>query len=269
MFGSALTIARLWGIPIKLHFTFLLALPFLAFHYGVFMALGVFASIVLHEMGHSMVAMHKGCRVREILLLPIGGAARMDHMPFKPVDEILMALAGPAVSLLLFGLLVWGGAYVPLPRELVSVGNGVIAINEAQMLGVVNLILACFNLLPSFPMDGGRVVRALLMIRLGRLRATLIAARLGQTIAVLGAAYALGHLPTHFMWLVVAVFIFWAAASELRMVRFEEASRRRFNDWFVPSESAPPTDGAVDQAVVMPPPYRRGPAETTPIKPLE
>lgn len=260
-----MTIARVWGIPIKLHFSLLLTLPFLAYHYDLLTAVGIFVSIALHELGHSTVAMRKGCRVREILLTPIGGAARMDHMPRRPLDEILMALAGPAVSLALFALLLFGGARLPLEREAIGAGSSLLFLNAVQILGVINLILACFNLIPAFPMDGGRVLRAVLMLRLGRLRATLVAARIGQVLAVAAAIFAVSQL--RFMLLAVTVFVFWAAEMEYRLVRAEERMRQAGFWWVVPG--AEPPLSVQDRVVISPPPYRRDGDDQVEIKPLE
>ena len=251
MLPGSYQIARVWGIPIKVHVTLILILPFLAWQYGAVTAIGlevgIFASIVLHELGHSLVALRKGCRVREILLLPIGGAAQMEQIPERPWDEFQMALAGPLVSVLLFLILYFGGRYVPLPLlpEL--------PINAVQYLGAVNAALAVFNLLPSFPMDGGRILRAVLSPRLGRLRATHIAARLGQLLALAFGVWACLDLPARLVGLMIAAFIFLAAGVEYRRVRIEAARRHVHELWSWPVPPPLPTD----RIVVSPPPYDR------------
>ena len=157
MLRSSFKIATILGIPIKLHISLLLMLPMFALQYnlipGLMLEIGLLLSIVLHELGHSVVAIAKGCRVREILLMPLGGAAMMESIPTRPLDEFLMAVAGPAVSLAL-GLagVFWGSAVPFLPHSY----HG---LNLFHWLGIINLGLVFFNLLPSFPMDGGRVFR--------------------------------------------------------------------------------------------------------------
>lgn len=269
MFSSAYRIATVYGIPIRLHLSLVLLLPLLVWDFGLVGGLvygaALLGSIVLHELGHSVVAIRKGCRVRQILLLPIGGAAQMDSIPRRPWDELQMALAGPAVSLVLFGLLVYGGALLPLAA------NGpffrALPLNAVQEIGVLNGVLAVFNLLPAFPMDGGRVLRALLAQRWGRLTATRVAARVGRVIAVLMMAasvrvWLLGY--GFSMLLVVGAFIFWAAGAEYRAVRHQEWLRlQRWGEW--PWEASA-YDG--DRVSVSPPPYRRGPSEEVPLRPL-
>jgi Zn-dependent protease len=258
----SLTIARVWGIPIRLHVTLILALPFLALAYSPFMAIGLFVSIVLHELGHSLVALRKGCRVREILLLPIGGAAQMERMPARPRDELLLAIAGPLVSAALFAALFFGGRYVPLANLIPGSG---LYLNRLQVLGLVNAGLTLFNLLPSFPMDGGRILRALLAPRLGRLRATRIAARVGQVIAVLFVLYALHDVRHHFMLVIVGLFVFWTAGAEYRLVQLQEELKRHF-ERFAAGQPGYPPPATGDRAWVSPPPYRPGPAQETPLR---
>ncbi len=266
-FGPAYKVATVYGIPIRLHISLVLLLPLLVWAYGPVRGLiyGVclLLSIVLHELGHSVVAIRKGCRVRQILLLPIGGAAQMESIPRRPWDELQMALAGPAVSATLFALLFYGGAHLPLRRSGPFLGT---LFNGVQELGLVNLVLAVFNLLPAFPMDGGRVLRALLARRLGRLRATKIAARIGRVIAVLMLVWSvyLWYLGVGFNMLgVVAVFIFWAAGAEYRAVRYQEWQRlQEWGDW---SWSE---DESVDNTVrISPPAYRQGPPDEAPLHP--
>ncbi len=262
-------IARVWGIPIKVHITLLLALPLIyadfKFFTAVTIACGVFASIALHELGHSFVAIRKGCQVREILLLPIGGVARMTSIPTKPFDEFLMAIAGPAVSMLLcVALSVGGGLLALAPRIEATHGN------VLQFVGLINGALAAFNLIPAFPMDGGRILRALLTRKYGRLRATSIAARVGRTVAILlgmGGLY-LWHKHGGSAWtlIIIAIFIHRAAGNEYRAVARQEAGGF-FGSGFRPVDRTrgptPPQD--VGQAVVSPPPYEKGSGEKRPI----
>ena len=269
MFGSAYRVATVYGIPIRLHLTLVLLLPLLVMDFGLALGLvygtALLASIVLHELGHSVVAIRKGCRVREILLLPIGGAAQMESMPRRPWDEFLMAVAGPAVSLALFAVLFFGGAWLPLPGD--GPFFGIPPLNAVQELGILNGGLAVFNLLPAFPMDGGRVLRALLAQRWGRLKATRVAARVGRLIALLMIATSGYNLIYHHcfsMLLVVGIFVYWAAGAEYRLVRYQEWQRLQgWGDWSWQSAEAPD-----DNVVISPPPFRSGPSEEAPLRPM-
>ncbi len=197
------TLGRVAGIDIRIHATFLLLLAWFAAMAwfgtgtaqaalrGVLLVVAVFGCVVLHELGHALTARRFGVATRDITLLPIGGVARLRGMPRDPRAEMLIAVAGPAVNLLIAASL-WivlqpfGGA-----GTLAAVFAG-----EAPFLATLlwlNLILALFNMIPAFPMDGGRVLRAALTLRLGLMAATRVAARIGQALAagfmVLGALY--------------------------------------------------------------------------------
>jgi stage IV sporulation protein FB len=233
------------GIPIRIH----LSLPLLLGFYFLYslsksgpaaaiqsLAVGilVFFSVGLHELGHSFVAMHFGHSVQDIVLMLIGGAARMKSIPRKPKQEILVALAGPAVSLVVAGIASLLG--YKLFKLGIDIGSpGLRGLGEIFFwTGIVNLILAIFNLLPAFPMDGGRVLRASLTPRLGRLKATEIAMRAGQGICVLFiisgivgfAGIPLFERPSIFRVL-IGFFIFNAARQEYQMVLAEETMRQR------------------------------------------
>ena len=226
--ANSYSIGRLFGIPIRVHVTLLIFLPLFAFSfmpvdgpqglfYGALGAVGLFASVALHEIGHSLVARAKGSRILEILLLPIGGMARLNALPRRPIDEIQTALAGPAVSLAL-GIAGWFGAPTVYPF------NPLLAVVVYE-LGRINFMLVLFNLIPSFPMDGGRVFRAALVPRLGRLRATQLAAKVGRGFAWLFGAWALLPLLHHgtinFSLLLIAYFIHQAAGAEARVAEME------------------------------------------------
>jgi Zn-dependent protease len=226
--ANSYSIGRLFGIPIRVHVTLLIFLPLFAFSfmpvgglqglfYGALGAVGLFGSVVLHEIGHSLVARAKGSRILEILLLPIGGMARLNALPRRPIDEIQTALAGPAVSLAL-GL---AGLFFAPP--LFSF-NPLLAI-VVHELGRINIMLVLFNLIPSFPMDGGRVFRAALVPRLGRLPATQLAAKVGRSFAWLFGIWAIWPMfhggTIRFTLLLIAYFIYQAAGAEARLAEME------------------------------------------------
>ena len=217
------------GIPVQVHATFLLWLiwvaltPMLRGDVGVAMTsivfvLSIFACVVLHELGHALMARRFGVRTTDITLLPIGGVARLERMPEKPSQELAVALAGPAVSVAiaaaLFGVLSLAGASTS-PRQLQMSGGPFLT-----QLMWINLVLVGFNLLPAFPMDGGRVLRAALAMRMDRRRATEIAARVGQGMAVL---FAIAGLFGNLFLVIIAAFIWIGATGEVSLVQLKSA----------------------------------------------
>jgi len=233
MIGPSYKIARVFGIPIRVHISLLVILPLLAWRAsaylglspgaGLLYAISLFVFVALHELGHSFVAIKTGARVREITLMFIGGAAQLESVPKRPRDEFLMALAGPLVSLALFALLLWLGFALPLTAGSVRVewGEGSFRPNMLHLMAFLNAMLAIFNLLPAFPMDGGRLVRAALSPRLGRLQATRIAANIGKGICVFLAILGVWYTHNWFL-IVIAFFIFTAADREYRIVCAQE-----------------------------------------------
>ncbi|GAB4477542.1 MAG: site-2 protease family protein [Burkholderiaceae bacterium] len=217
--GMAWTIARVAGIDIRIHVTFLLLLVWYALLFatqtgtlagtlaGVTFVVLVFGCVVLHELGHAFAARRYGVRTRDITLLPIGGVARLQRLPASPRAEIALALAGPAVNLALAAALAAAPAAADAP--LLALPDGEASL--AQSLLAVNLMLALFNLIPAFPMDGGRVLRAALALRMGPLRATMTAARVGQTIAVV---FALVGVFVNPLLVLIAIFVWFGAALE-------------------------------------------------------
>ncbi|MBI5879110.1 MAG: site-2 protease family protein [Chloroflexi bacterium] len=214
-------LGRFAGIDVYMHATFLLIIGWIALSYwldgsslaavasGVGFTLLLFACVVLHEYGHALTARRYGIKTRDITLYPIGGVARLERMPDDPRQELWVALAGPAVNLviaaLLFGWLVISGEWTPL--EQLSMTGGPFL----ERLMTTNLFLALFNLLPAFPMDGGRVLRALLAMKLDYARATQWAATLGQAIAfILGF---IGLFSNPFL-LFIALFVWIGAGQE-------------------------------------------------------
>jgi len=232
-------VGRIRGTDIKIHVTFLLLVAWYAWSaYGeggsraavtaVAFLLALFACVLLHEFGHITMARHFGVRTPDVLLLPIGGLARLERMPEEPRQELLIALAGPAVTLGialgLFGLLRLLGA--PLDADQLAPGQP----GLPQKIMWVNVALLLFNLLPVFPMDGGRVLRALLAMRLGLLRATRIAARVGQFGALLLGLWGLGFfsgwgLSPSVVLVLIAVFVYLAAGGEAAAVETRAAGQ--------------------------------------------
>jgi Zn-dependent protease/CBS domain-containing protein len=224
-------VGKLAGISIYLHATFAI-LPLWAGHNyfqvrhnwgdafaGAGLGLLLFVIIVLHELGHALVARRFGIGTRDITLLPIGGVARLERMPRDPKQELLIALAGPAVNVCLAVLLfaIIGGGYQFARLLDLDPLHG----NFLLTLMWVNLFLAFFNMVPAFPMDGGRVLRAMLAIWLKYERATTIAARIGQSLAFLfGVA---GVMTVHPLWVLIAVFVYMGAAQEAGFVQLQSA----------------------------------------------
>lgn len=214
-------IGRLAGINVYMHATFLLLILFVLFidlskggtaltaAIGVGFVLIVFAFVVLHELGHALTARRYGVQTRDIILLPIGGVARLERMPEKPSEELAVAIAGPlvnvAIALILLGVLLSMGVY-PHLADFRSMSSGFI-----EDLMIVNVWLVAFNLLPAFPMDGGRVLRALLATRMDYARATKTAARVGQAMAVI---FGIVGLFTDPFLVFIAIFVWMGADAE-------------------------------------------------------
>lgn len=217
-------IGRLEGIDLYLHPTFLLLLLYIfAFEGGIpalLMTVGVFGCVVLHELGHALMARHYGIRTADITLYPIGGVASLERLPRAAGPELLIALAGPAVNFAIAGGLHLGLSLAG-PASFNLVGDFL------DRLMYINLGLATFNLLPVFPMDGGRVLRALLSGWLGRLKATATAVAIGQAIALAAGVFFL--LNGELMGVLLAAFVYFAGGNELRSVAFEETRRRNPN----------------------------------------
>jgi stage IV sporulation protein FB len=235
--GGSIKVGRAFGIDVKVHWTFLLLLAFFGFTayqnsgslgsalvtVGVIVAL--FVCVLLHEYGHSLAAQRLGIEIADITILPIGGLARLKSLPEKPWDEVKIAIAGPLVNVVLaplfFGvaLLLGGGLTMP-PNILEGVQS---AAQVFVYLGFINVALVVFNLIPAFPMDGGRVLRGLLATRLGPVRATDISSAVGQFFAA--AFFLIGLLSGNLLLALVAVFIFFGAGGEAQMVRQREQMR--------------------------------------------
>ena len=235
--GGAFKIGRLSGIDVRVHWTFLLLLAFFAFiGYGASGSLvgaltatvtivALFFCVLLHEFGHSLLAQHLGLEIHSITLLPLGGVSNLESLPEKPVDEVKITLAGPLVNVVLapifFGVGLLFGAVPRVPADLFT---GIGSVGQFFFyLGYLNVVLAVFNLIPAFPLDGGRILRAILATRLGALRATDISSAVGQLFAV--AFFLIGLLGGNFLLALVAVFIFFGATGEAQMMRQQEMTR--------------------------------------------
>ncbi len=235
--GSSFRIGRLFGIDVKVHWTFFLLLAFFAFTgyqgsgswtgalVATLVILALFVCVLLHEFGHSLVAQRLGIVVPDITLLPIGGVARLKSLPERPWDEVKIAIAGPLVNVVLapifFAVALALGAG---PLEPANILRGTGSVGQVfSYLGLINVALVVFNMIPAFPMDGGRVLRGLLATRLGPVRATDIASTVGQVFAV--GFFLVGLLGGNFFLALIAVFIFFGASGEAQMVRQREMTR--------------------------------------------
>lgn len=221
-------LGRFAGIDVRVHVTFLILLAYLAAVFwsdtgtvagvltGLSLVVMLFVCVLLHEYGHALAARRYGIATRNITLLPIGGVALLESMPRDPRAEIVVALAGPAVNLVIAAaawiVLVFSGQHAG------AAAGGLLQMSLLPSLIAANLMLGLFNLLPAFPMDGGRVLRAALSLRMDRVRATRIAAGIGRTLAVgLGL---LGLASNPFL-ILIAVFIWIGASAEAKAVRAE------------------------------------------------
>jgi Zn-dependent protease len=191
--------------------------------YGIIFILCLFGIIVLHELGHALTARRYGIKTRDITLLPIGGVARLEKMPEDPKQELLVALAGPAVNVVLALILlpiVLGFGLMPSTFEEFIVDQSFLGRNLPFQLLAVNVTLVLFNLLPAFPMDGGRVLRALLAMSMDYVQATRTAATIGQMMAIGFGLIGL-FVPGMILLLLVAVFVWAGAAAEAGAVQFK------------------------------------------------
>lgn len=236
MLGSSLALFRVGETEVRLHPTFFLLLawvgavgwlkggPPAAFN-GIAFVVLLFVCVLAHEFGHVLAARRYGIATRDVTLLPIGGVASLERMPEKPAQEIVVALAGPAVNVAIAAVLL---AVLAIGGESID-GKQFAELERAQssllvQLAAANVSLVLFNLIPAFPMDGGRVLRALLAARIGYVRATHAAAMVGQAIAVLLGFLGLFGSP---LLILVAVFVFLAASGEAGYVQGRDLTRGR------------------------------------------
>lgn len=250
------SIGKLFGSELRVHATFFLLVVWIGISawtsagpvaaiVNVGFILALFGCVVAHEFGHALTARRFGIRTPDITLLPIGGMARLEKMPEKPQEEILVALAGPAVN-----IVIWAAITILLGVETRLNAIGAIEDPAQGFLGrlaVVNLFLALFNMLPAFPMDGGRVLRAALNIPLGRVRATQIAAGAGQAIAFLFGV--LGLTSGNPLLILIGVFVYFAAEAEYSDVTLHDRARNaKARDAMITIFETLPVDGSVEAA---------------------
>ncbi|SEA98442.1 Zn-dependent protease (includes SpoIVFB) [Flavobacterium gillisiae] len=217
-------LAKVAGIGVFIHWTFSLLIAFIIFTnyrtgynaiqilWSLVFVLSIFVTVVMHEFGHAMAARNYGIQTKDITLLPIGGLARLDRMPEKPLEELVVAFAGPLVNIFLALITSFVITFPDNPEALaVQLSNSVNASNFFLYFFIVNIVLAIFNLIPAFPMDGGRVLRALLSFKFKRHIATRIAARIGQFIAM-GFIF-LGFFSNPFL-IFIGLFVIMGAQME-------------------------------------------------------
>jgi Zn-dependent protease/CBS domain-containing protein len=210
-------IGSAWGIPIELHLTFILliAAVFILSYpqfYAFFLVLFLFVFVVFHELAHSVIARHYGIKVRKIILYPIGGVSEIEEIPENPSVEWRMAIAGPLTSLLT-GAVLLGISMLISPQIISTVASLTATGNFLFDLAILNLLLGAFNLIPAFPMDGGRVFRALLAERMKFSDATRYAVYLGRIFGI--AMVIAGFIfPSYFLLILVGVFVYIGASEE-------------------------------------------------------
>lgn len=243
MLSWSLNLFRIRGIQLAVHGSFFFLLAWIAYEgwtvagwTGLLWSSGIllafFTCVVLHEFGHSFTAMHFGIGVRRILLMPIGGMAEFDAIPRQPSRELLITLAGPAVNFAIAAALWFFTPAFSDDVPLYSI-EGLL-----WQLLIANIFMGCFNLLPAFPMDGGRILRAALASRMPYLRATRIAATIGKIVCLLGIVYAVWES----WWLLALLFgfIMFAGETEYRAVRRREIEDAHWREMLARYYAAPP-----------------------------
>jgi Zn-dependent protease/CBS domain-containing protein len=249
-------IGRIAGIDVKIHGTFFLLLAWIGYVYygeggvvaafnGLIFILLIFLCVVLHEFGHALAARRYGIKTRDITLLPIGGLARLERMPDKPREEVVVALAGPAVNVIIaaaLSILIGLTSGLPDPDMMQETG-----VPLALRLFTVNIWLVLFNMIPAFPMDGGRVLRAVLAMRMNYARATQVAASIGQGIAFIFFIVGLWWNP---LLLLIAVFVYFGASSEVAFAQMRSISKDlRVSSAMVTQFQSLPLEATLHQAV--------------------
>ena len=223
---GSIRLFKIFGISINIHITFLLLL-FLVVTGGVkwvVLVLGVFSLVTIHELCHSLVAKRFGITVKEITLLPIGGIAAMSKMPEKPIQEFLISIAGPLSNIVIIIVLFFPIKYLVGPEVMFHPLSTQTWPLTITYLYWINLMLAGFNMIPAFPMDGGRVLRSMLAWRIGYQRATRIAVSIGRILAL--AFVYFGILRLNIFLVIIAVFIYTSASAEGAQVDIKETLKK-------------------------------------------
>jgi stage IV sporulation protein FB len=230
----SIKLLRVKGIDIKVHLTFVLILIWAAYHwsqstgagvqgalFGVVATVLLFVSVTLHELGHSLQTLKFGVQVKDILLMPLGGVAQIEEIPEEPQKELRIAIAGPLINFAIAALLI-SIAGILNARALTTIEELLNSLGQANWTGMLsyltmaNLGLGLFNLIPAYPMDGGRILRALLAMRLDYAQATAIAVKIGQGLAFLLGLW--GFMNASFTLVLIAIFVWMGAGQEGRQV---------------------------------------------------
>ncbi|MDB5570271.1 MAG: protease [Hyphomicrobiales bacterium] len=231
----SLTVGHLGGTAVRIHITFLLLLAWIGYAAwrtggadaawsGVAFMLLLFACVLAHEFGHILMARRFGIQTPDVVLLPIGGVASLERMPERPGEQLAVAVAGPAVNVVIAAVLL---IYLNATSDTTAVSEGLSRVEDPNVsllarLASANIFLVAFNMLPAFPMDGGRVLNALLAMRMEKRRAMQISARIGQMMA-LAFGFA-GLLWGHPLLIFIAIFVYMAAAAEAQSSVIEEVT---------------------------------------------
>jgi len=251
----SLNVGSIAGTAIRIHITFLLFLVWLgtifyrqggaeaAWQGTIFIVL-IFLCVLLHELGHVFAARRYGVTTRDVTLWPFGGIASMERMPDKPSEELIVAVAGPAVNVVIAAvLLLWLGPRFDL-ENLAAIENP--GVSLAVKVAAANIILVLFNFIPAFPMDGGRVLRALLAMSMGNARATQLAATIGQGFAVAFGVLGIFYNP---MLIIIAAFIFLAASGEATQAQLRALAQGTLvSDAMITTFESLPTSATVSDA---------------------
>jgi Zn-dependent protease len=248
MLGWSINLFRIRGIRLSLHFSFLLMLAYVCqegwqeagmtglwWSAGTFLAF--FTCVVLHELGHSFTAMRFGVHVRRILLMPIGGMAEFDQIPRRPSQEFLITIAGPAVNFAIAAIL-WCVIDLPGGWSAEAATNSFVDLGRTLL--VWNLWMGLFNLLPAFPMDGGRILRSILAMRMPYLRATYWAVNTAKVVMI--PAIILALYKGWYLTVAIFVFIYLAGEAEYRAVKRRDADEAQWKEALMRQMAAPPAD---------------------------
>jgi Zn-dependent protease len=263
---SSLLLGEIYKIKLYVHWTFLLLIGwvlFIKFDDGfnleqailrVVFIVALFSCVIAHELGHALTARKFGFQTKNIILLPIGGVAQIEKMPEEPWQELIVAIAGPlvsfAIAILLYTIVNITGEFPsPIQMENISMDN-FIGNHFLLYLSLINFMLAIFNLIPAFPMDGGRILRALLSMGLGRLKATEVSSVIGQFLSIIFIIFA---IQSHNPWLaIIGAFIFLAAKGEAVHEDVKSLlSKYRVRDLTMSKYTTLNSDDSVDKAVAI------------------